>query len=417
MKFKFDIDSWQEIFMNITRNKSRSLLTAFGVFWGIFMLVALLGGGKGLQGLMKSNFGGFATNSGMFWAQSTSKAYKGLPKIRSIRLDMEDVARLRQIEGVEVASPVARQQASNTTYGTKSFGNVSIQGIQPSYAQVETPNLEYGRYINDVDQDNFRKSCVIGYDIYKTLFYVGNNPCGKYIQVGGVYYQVVGVLKNKESNINMGFRTSETVILPLSVVQQVFNMGKDVHMISILAAKNYKLSELEKPIKSTLKRAHNVHPDDTQAFNYFNAEAMFSMVDNLFEAISILTLLVGLGTLIAGVIGVSNITMVTVKERTTEIGIRRAIGATPGMIMRQIMSESIVLTSIAGMLGITFAVLVLQMLELGISSSTGVNTPFQISFWLAMGTVFILALLGLVAGLAPAYRAMAIKPIEAISDE
>lgn len=417
MKFKFDIDSWQEIFMNITRNKSRSLLTAFGVFWGIFMLVALLGGGQGLQGMMKSNFGGFATNSGMFWAQSTSKAYKGLPKIRSIRLDMEDVARLKQIEGVVVASPVARQQASNTTYGSKSFGSVSIQGIQPSYAQVETPNLEYGRYINDVDQDNFRKSCVIGYDIYKTLFYVGNNPCGKYIQVGGVYYQVVGVLKNKESNINMGFRMSETVILPLSVVQQVFNMGKDVHMISILAAQNYKLSELENPIKSTLKRAHNVHPDDTQAFSYFNAEAMFSMVDNLFEAISILTLLVGLGTLIAGVIGVSNITMVTVKERTTEIGIRRAIGATPGTIMRQIMSESIVLTSIAGMLGITFAVLVLQMLELGVSSGTGVNTPFQVSFWFAMGTVFILILLGLVAGLAPAYRAMAIKPIEAISDE
>lgn len=417
MKFKFDIDSWQEIFMNITRNKSRSLLTAFGVFWGIFMLVALLGGGQGLQGLMKSNFGGFATNSGMFWAQSTSKAYKGLPKIRSIRLDMKDVARLRQIQGIEVASPVARQYVNNTTYGIKSFGGVSIQGVEPSYAQVEVPSLEYGRYINDVDQNNFRKSCVIGYSIYKTLFYIGNDPCGKYIQSGGVYYQVVGVLKDKESNMNFGGRTGETIILPLSVVQQVFNMGKDVHMISILAAKGYKLSDLEKPIKSTLKRAHNVHPDDTQAFNYFNAEAMFSMVDNLFKAIKMLTLLVGIGTLIAGVIGVSNITMVTVKERTTEIGIRRAIGATPGMIMRQIMAESIVLTSIAGMLGITFAVLVLQMLELGISSSTGVNTPFQISFWTALGTVFVLVALGLVAGLAPAYRAMAIKPIEAISDE
>ena len=417
MKFKFDIDSWQEIFMNITRNKSRSLLTAFGVFWGIFMLVALLGGGQGLQGLMKANFGGFATNSGMFWAQMTSKAYKGLPKVRSIKLDLKDVARLRQIQGIEVASPVVRQQASNVSYGTKSFGNVTIQGVEPSYSRVEVPSLKYGRYINDVDNNNYRKSCVIGYDIYKTLFYEGNDPCGNYIQVGGIYYQVIGVLKDKESNMNFGSRTGETVILPLAVVQQVFNMGKDVHMISILAAKGYKLSELETPIKSTLKRAHNVHPDDTQAFNYFNAEAMFSMVDHLFKAIKMLTLLVGLGTLLAGVIGVSNITMVTVKERTTEIGIRRAIGATPGMIMRQIMAESIVLTSIAGMLGITFAVLVLQMLELGISSSTGVNTPFQVSFWTALVTVFVLAALGLVAGLAPAYRAMSIKPIEAISDE
>lgn len=290
-----------------------------------------------------------------------------------------------------------------------------MKGVYPEYAQIETPTLSMGRFINHIDIKERRKVCVIGKQIYETLFPEGNNPCGKFINVNGIYYQVIGV-NISAGNMSVNGWPPNTITIPFTTMQQNYNLGNDIQLLCYTAFPGYSIKDIQSRIEPILKQAHMIHPEDKQAVLNVNAEALFSMVDNLFKGIDILSWMVGLGTLLAGAIGVSNIMMVTVKERTTEIGIRRAIGAKPRDIMSQILSESMVLTTLAGMAGISFAVFVLQMMEIGNAQS---ETPahFQISFWMAIGACAILLILGMLAGLAPAYRAMAIKPIEAIRDE
>ncbi|KAA6337881.1 Macrolide export ATP-binding/permease protein [termite gut metagenome] len=413
---RLDIDTWEEILLTITRNKTRSLLTAFGVFWGIFMLVALIGGGQGLQDMMKANFEGFATNSCFIWPQQTGEAYKGFQKGRWWSLEHNDVERLRQgVPEIDVLSPTVNHWGATAVYDEKSSSCI-VKGLYPNYNEIEAQQMIYGRFINDVDILEARKVCSIGKRVSEELFRKGVNPCGKYIRVNGVYYRIIGVC-GSEGNININGNATESVVIPFTTMQQTYNLGKYIDMICITAKQGVKITELQSKVEHIIKEAHLIHPDDKQAVMLLNAEAMFSMVDNLFAGIRILVWMVGLGTLFAGVIGVSNIMMVTVKERTTEIGIRRAIGARPRDILQQILSESMVLTIIAGMLGISFAVLVLQVAEVGINSSGNLHARFQIGFWLAIGTAMLLLTLGMLAGLAPAYRAMAIKPIEAIRDE
>jgi putative ABC transport system permease protein len=272
-----------------------------------------------------------------------------------------------------------------------------------------------GRFINHIDVKERRKVCVIGKQIYETLFPDSSNPCGKFINVNGIYYQVIGV-NTSSGNMSVNGWPPTTITIPFSTMQQNYNFGNKIQLLCYTARPQHSIKDIQARIEPILKKAHLIHPDDKQAVLNVNAEALFSMVDNLFKGIEILSWMVGLGTLLAGAIGVSNIMMVTVKERTTEIGIRRAIGAKPRDIMSQILSESMVLTILAGMTGISFAVFVLQMLEIGTAQSE-MPANFQISFWMAIGACIILLLLGMLAGLAPAYRALAIKPIEAIRDE
>jgi putative ABC transport system permease protein len=415
MKIRFDLDRWQEILMTITQNKSRSLLTAFGVFWGIFMLLTMIGGGKGLQKWMAANFSGFATNSAVFWAQSTSEAYAGFGKGRWWQLDMKDVKRLRNIEGLALVSPMQQEWGVNLVKGTKDYTG-SMRGLEPNYVQIEEQKLLYGRFINEIDLREQRKVCVIGNEVYENLFTPGTNPCGQFIQMNSIYYQVVGVSDKMTSNINFGARAGQTVSIPLTTFQNVLNRADKVGLIMVLVDKGYKLADVENEMQMRIKKAHHIAPNDMQAVKYFNTAAMFEMMDNLFTGIRLLVGIVGLGTLFAGAIGVSNIMMVTVKERTTEIGIRRAIGATPKTIMRQIISESIVLTTIAGTLGISFTVMILQLIDTAMEMGK-LPAHFQVSFWTALGTAFLLLTLGVFAGLAPAYRAMAIKPVDAMRDE
>lgn len=412
---RIDLDSFEEILLTITRNKTRSLLTAFGVFWGIFMLVALVGGGQGMQGMMKKNFEGFATNSGFLVSQNTGEPYKGFRKGRAWDLEIQDIERLRRsVKGIDVITPSTARWGMSAVYGDKKY-DCSVKGLYPNYTIIETPKITFGRFINEVDIKEARKVCVIGKRVYETLFKKGDNPCGKFIRVNGIYYQIVGV-NSSEGNMNIQGSASESVTLPYTTMQQAFNLGGKIEVICFTARKGIKVSELQPKMEEVIKAAHFIAPNDKQAIMCLNAEAMFSMVDSLFTGIRFLIWMVGIGTLLAGAIGVSNIMMVTVKERTIEIGIRRAIGARPKDILQQILSESIVLTTIAGMCGISFAVLVLQVLEIGVNSS-GNDAHFQVSFWLAISTCALLAALGMLAGLAPAYRAMAIKPIEAIRDE
>ena len=414
---RIDLDSYREVLDTLTRNKVRSLLTGFGIFWGVFMLVVLIGGGNGLKELLNKNFEGFATNSAMVWAQPTTKAYKGFRKGRQWEMDYNDVKRLKQgIPELDVVSPVLFSNGGTAYLGDRK-SSVGINGVQPDYQLVNEPKLYYGRYLNDMDLLHRRKVCVIGKKTYQDLFPGGGDPCGQYIRVDSVYFQVVGVDYNVSGAMSFGSEAGTTLLLPITLMQQTYNMGNDVHMIAVTGRKGAVMSALAPRIRETVARAHSVDPTDEQGVMVFNTEVLFQMLDNLFSGVNFLIWLVGLGTLLAGAIGVSNIMMVTVRERTTEIGIRRAIGATPSNILSQIISESIVLTLVAGMSGILFAVAILQMLEMGNTEDGIVGAHFQVDFWTAILAALVISLMGVLAGLAPAARAMSIKPVDAMRDE
>lgn len=413
---KFDLDTFNEILLTITRNKTRSLLTAFGVFWGIFMLVTLMGGGNGFKALMSTTFEGFAQNSAFVWPQRTGEAYKGFRKGRWWNLEQTDMVRVRQIEGVDIVTCVQNRWGVTAVYQDKKSEGAIVKGLYPEYNSIEDQKVKYGRFINDIDILEKRKVCFIGKKVSEELFGKDVNPCGKLIKADGIYYQVIGMAGDTNSNMQINGSADESLSIPFSTYAAAYNIGSDIGLMCLTMKPGYKVTERQPYIESVIKQHHLIHPDDTQCMQFLNAEALFSMVDSLFKSINMLVWMIGLGTLISGVIGVSNIMMVTVKERTTEIGIRRAIGATPCTIMEQILTESMVLTLIAGMTGISFSVFLLQMMNLGMEAS---NQPanFQVSFGMAVGAAIMVVILGVTAGIAPAYRAMSIKPIEAIRDE
>lgn len=415
----FDSDQWEEVMDSLSRNKSRTFLTAFGIFWGIFMLVALMGGGKGLESMLAKNFAGFASNSGFMISSQTSMAYKGFKTGRRWNIDLMDVQRVKScVPEIDVCTPAISNWGSIASADNHSM-SVSVRGERTDFAEVEDPKIKFGRALNDVDNAQRRKVCVVGSRIVEELFpklSKEENPCGRYIRVDSVYYCIVGVSGRSEGGVSIGGRASTTVRLPYATMQQTYNRGNKVDFLSLTAKPQFKMSDVQYKVEALLKRTHFIHPDDTQAVMKVNTEAVFSMVDNLFTGVSILVWMIGLGTLLASSIGVSNIMIVTVKERTTEIGIRRAIGATTNDILRMIMSETIVLTLVAGMSGIVFAVVVLQVLETAMQEDSP-GAQFQISFFVAVGAVLMLSLLGVLAGLAPAIRAMSIKPVDAMREE
>ena len=416
---RIDIDTYREIIDTLTRNKSRSFLTGFGVFWGVFMLVALMGGGKGLKEKLDKNFEGFAQNAVIIGAEQTTKPYKGFRKGRWWAMEYKDIDRLKQkVPELNAAAPIlfSSWRGGNTAYYGDQKTTPRIQGTVPEIVEIIAPKMYYGRYLNEMDIKEHRKVCVIGKKVYKDLFKEGGDPCGKKIRIDSTYYEVVGV-DYSSGNINIGGRTEEKVTIPITMMQAAFNRGNEIDVIAATGRQGVMMSEITPRIRETIARAHCVDPTDEQGMFVFNSELMFQMINNLFKGVNILIWLVGLGTLLAGAIGVSNIMMVTVRERTTEIGIRRAIGATPKMILSQIISESIVLTLVAGMSGILFGVMILQMLEMYNTEDGIIETHFQVSFWTAIFCAVIVSALGVLAGLAPAARAMSIKPVDAMRDE
>lgn len=411
-----DFDSFSEILNVLTRNKSRTFLTGFGVFWGVFMLVGLVGGGDGLKEILNNNLAGFATNSAVVWAQPTTKPYHGFRKGRQWTLNYDDIKRLRaHVPELDVITPTISRWGANATHDDRSASGI-IKGVLPEMQKVSEPKMMYGRYINQMDISQGRKVCVIGKQVYKSLFPKGGDPCGDVIRIDSVYFSVVGV-NYSDGNMNVNGNDQQAVFMPLSLVQQIYNRGHNVDIICVTGKPGVVMSDITDKIRHVIAKAHDVAPDDEKGVMVFNTEMMFSMVDNMFRGINMLIWLVGIGTLLAGAIGVSNIMMVTVRERTVEIGIRRAIGATPRNILSQIIQESILLTSIAGMSGILFVVLVLQGLEMANTTDGVAAAHFQISFWTAIGAVVLLSVLGVLAGLAPALRAMSIKPVDAMRDE
>lgn len=416
----FDLDRWYEIWQVITRNKFRSFLTGFGVFWGMFMLVVMVGAGIALQRGMQQNIEGFATNSCFASDGTTSEPYKGFKKGRQWNIVNEDLPVLRnKIPEMQYLSPVLfggrSGNGNNTVRGEKS-GSFNSKGVLPNYNEIERCKLVHGRYINDIDNEGKRKVCVIGERVYEVLFNKGENPIGKYIKLNGIYFQVVGVAQ-KLSDVQIGGNTDETVVLPLSTMQQVFNQGNKVHFLAITAKSGIKVSIVEKKIVEELKKLHDIAPDDKTGVWTMNIEDQFTMFLYLGIGIAFLIWFVGLGTLAAGAIGVSNIMLVTVKERTKEIGIKRALGATPRNIITQIMTESVILTAVAGVSGLMFGVGLLSVIGILLKNGGSFFQNPQISFGVAMISLIIIIVIGVIAGYLPARKAMKIKAIEAIRQE
>ena len=408
---RFDIDSRRETADSLTRNRRRTILTGFGVFWGLFMLLFMIGGGQGLKGLLQENFGGFASNTMVLIASNTSKPYKGLPEGRNWDFTRTDIDRLKQmVPELDVVSPMISGWGNTVEYGEHST-SAALRGVNADYCKIESPKMRYGRYLNETDIQLERKVCVIGKRIYQNLFPDGGDPCGKFIKVGDLYFKIIGVDFNT-SIVSINSNASYSLMIPASLASTIYNRGNIVDIICITAKGGIHTSVLEPRIRSIIARQHSFDPDDLEAMQILNTEDIFMIVDNLFRGLNFLIWLVGLGTLLAGCIGVSNIMMVTVKERTIEIGIRRAIGAMPGEILTQIITESVALTLAAGSAGIMFAVFLLNIFEKVSSDAT-----FQLSFNTAILAAALLALLGALAGLAPALRAMAVKPVDAMRDE
>lgn len=409
---RLDKDTFREIGDSLVRNKSRSLLTGFGIFWGLFMLLFLVGGGKGLKEMLGRIFEGFASNAIVIFADNTTKAYKGFREDRRWDLDQDDIVRLKTLIPELETATGAVSAWGWTAVKDVHTSSIIFKGINSDYIKIEAPNLKYGRYITEADVMAERKVCVIGKKVYEELFPEGGDPCGQAIKAGPVYLRVIGV-DFSAGNININGDASSSVVVPLSYAQKLLNRGKDVDIVCLTAKSGIKSSTLEGRIRHIVARKHSFDPTDKGALIFFYLEQLFNMVDTLFRGVNFLVWLVGLGTLLAGAIGVSNIMMVTVRERTVEIGIRRAIGATPSDILSQIMLESVALTLTAGSFGIVFSVLILNLVEI----ITKGQAAFQIDFSTAVLSAVLLAVLGLLAGLAPALRAMKIRPVDAMRDE
>ncbi len=417
----FDIDHWYEIWVTITRNKARSLLTGFGVFWGICMLVIMLGSGQGLKNGILRNLDGFATNTAFFFTEPTGKPYKGFRKGRHWDIHNSDVTRIRKtVKSAEYISPIlfGGRSEGNVVYNEKS-GAYNIRGLYSDYAKVETQRFSMGRFINEVDVLQKRKVCVIGTRVYEELFPKGSNPLGQYIRVRGIYYQVVGVCEGV-SDVSIGGRSIESVFIPFTTFQQAYKQGDVVHFLAVTTKKGYSIDELEKEVKTILRAQNKIDPTDEQATGGFNLAKMFNMFDMLFWGVNFVVWFVGMGTLLAGIVGVSNIMLITVRERTREIGVRRALGAKPSKIMTQILTESLVLTALAGLMGLVVGVALLDVASSVLSANPDPDTFFtdpSIKFSAAIQATVVLLFSGILAGIIPAIRALKIKAIDAIREE
>lgn len=421
----FDRDSWQEIFHTLKKNKLRTFLTAFGVFWGIFMLIIMLGSGNGLENGVTEGMGNFASNSFFVWTERTSMPYKGFPRGRFFNFKNDDIQALRDnIPEIEYIAPKIRGwssgEGSNNTVRKDKTGNFSIMGEYPVWNKIDPMEILTGRFLNDIDIQENRKVAVIGTRVRDVLFSPDEDPVGDYIRIQGVYFQVVGVFSPLNTNISFGGEKEQSIYLPFTTLQKTYNYGDIVGWFSITSKPNVPASLAEEKALALLAARHSVHPDDTEALGHFNLEEEYNQMTGLFTGISGLIWIVGIGTLLAGVIGISNIMLVIVKERTKEIGIQRAIGATPAKIITQIVTEAIFLTSLAGYFGLVFGVAVVEGINYLLESSGAENEMFkrpEVDFNIAVIALIVLIVSGALAGLIPAQRAIRIRPIDALRDE
>jgi putative ABC transport system permease protein len=422
MRF-LDPDSYREIFSTLKKNKLRTFFTAFGVFWGIFMLIIMLGSGDGLQNGVSAGMGDLATNSMFMWTQRTTIPYKGLPRGRFFNFNNSDTqAMLENIPEIEYIAPriqgFSRSGDNNVVRGERT-GNFRIQGDYPEYNLIDPMDMIQGRFINHLDIAEKRKNVVIAQRVYEEMFAAGENPIGEYIRISGVYFKIVGLCKSRKAD-QQAERENQQIFMPFTTLQKTYNYGDVVGWYSMTAKENTPVSEIEAKAKDLLRKRHSISPDDERAIGSANIEEEYQKMTNLFRGIEWLIWIVGIGTLLAGIVGVSNIMMIIVKERTQEIGIQRAIGATPYSIMAQIITESVFLTAFAGYVGLVFGVAIIEGINYMLSQpgvSTGMFSNPTVDFNVAVKALIILIVSGAIAGMIPAKRAVSIKPIDALRDE
>lgn len=413
----FDLDKWQEIFSTLAKNPLRTFLTAFGVGWGLFMLIVMMGAGNGLENGVTSEFRNVATNSFFLWGQSTSKPYDGFGPGRGMRMNEDDFFAIR--EQITSAATVAPRNQLNGFNGgntvtrkdkSEAFG---VMGDYPQITEVEGIDVKKGRFLNELDLRDRRKIAIIGSRVEEILFDEGEDPLGETIRINGVYFTVVGVFGTASSG-DRAERDESRIYIPFTTFQRAFNNGNGVGWFAIRSQDGTPASLVLKEVEALLKRRHRVHPDDNRAFGHFNMEERFSQIQGLFSGIKILIWIVGIGTLIAGVIGVSNIMLVIVKERTKEIGIRRALGAKPITIISQVLMESVILTSLAGYVGMMVGMFTLE----GVNSLIGEGAEMfknpSVDIPMVYQALMVLVIAGAMAGLIPARKAVAVHPVEAL---
>lgn len=415
----FDKDKWQEIFAVLSKNKLRTFLTGFGVFWGIFMMIIMLGSGKGLENAMLSNFKNGATNSVFFWTQRTSKPYKGFKRGRRFNFENSDTKALKeQVPEIEILAPrnqLGGFRGNNNVVYKKEVGSFGVMGDYPEINQIKAIPMAEGRFLNHLDLEEKRKICVIGPKVQTDLFKNDEKPIGKYLQINGVYFKIIGVFKANSSG-DRAERDNQTIYVPFTTFQQAFNYGNLVGWFAMTSKPEVPASILEQKVIQALAQRHSVHPEDDRAIGSWNTEEEYMKISGVFTGIANLSWFVGLLTLIAGVIGISNIMLVIVKERTREIGIRRAMGATPFNIIGQIIMEAIFLTIIAGYMGLVLGVFSLE----GVSALVGNGDQFRqpgVSLAIAIKALIALIIAGTFAGLIPAQRAIRVSTVDALRAE
>jgi len=412
----FDLDKWSEIWATVRRHKLRTGLTAFGVFWGIFMLVVLLGAGKGFRNGVEGEFD-VAKNAVFVWTQRTSVPYAGLKVGRFIQFTNDDVAAIqREVPEAAVILPRSSLDGTFTVqYGTKN-SSFSVNGEYPGYPAVKPLHLTSGRFVNDIDIKERRKVAIIGDRVAEVLFGTAN-PLGQEIRIKGIFFRVVGLFRaeGKPENVQ---EEGQTIIIPLTALQITFNQPNQVGYFAFIPQPGTPAAVVETKVKQVLARQHKVAPTDDRAFGSANVEEEYKRVQGLFTGISGFSWLVSIGTILAGIIGVSNIMLIVVKERTKEIGIRKALGATPWSIVSLIVQESIVITAAAGLLGLLFGTALMAGINTLIAGQKiGFFANPQVDVGVAATAVTLLVLAGAVAGLVPALKAARVQPVVALKDE
>ena len=423
MNIIFKLDTWQEIYHSLKNNKLRTFLTMIGVGWGMFLFVSLLGAAKGMENGFNKLFSGFATNSIFMWAQNTTIPYDGFPKGRKTEIRLSDIDLLeKKIPQIDYISP----QNSRGNFGSPpeqmsrngKTASYTLTGDYPIGNKISEKKLIYGRYINDADVSGNKNVAVIGEEIYKNFFDAKKNedPIGKSFNIKGIFFNVIGVFKVKQGG--GGMNNDKTVFIPLSTYTKMYNDGDKVGFFAIVSKPDADLNVVEEKAKSTLKEKYRVSPEDTNAFGSFNLGREFGKLTGFLTGMQLLTIIVGTLTILAGVIAISNILLITVKERTKEIGIRRALGAKPSEVRNQILLESVVITLTSGLLGFMFGILLLMVISFFTKDQD--SFPFYnptVNYGQVFAAMAVMVVLGLIIGMIPAQRAVKIRPIEALRSE
>ncbi|MDQ0067575.1 ABC transporter permease [Chryseobacterium lathyri] len=423
MNILFKKDTWQEIYYSLRNNKLRTFLTMIGVGWGMFLYVSLLGAAKGMENGFDKLFSGFATNSIFLWAQKTSIPFDGFPKGREVHLQLSDMEMLkRKVTAIDYISPQNARGSFTGTPGESMSrnGKSSTYSLTGDYAvgnKISEKKLIFGRYLNDADVMGNKNVVVIGEEIYKNFFDAKKkeNPIGKQVNIKGIFFNVIGVFRVKKGG---GFENDRTAFIPLSTYTKMYNAGEQIDMFAIVSKPNANVNGVEENVKQVLKTKNKVSPEDTNAFGSFNLGKEFKKLTGFLTGMQLLTIIVGTLTILAGVIAISNILLITVKERTKEIGIRRALGAKPAEVRNQILLESVVITLSSGILGFMCGIFVLIILNMVTQNQD--EFPFYnptVNYGNVFGAMAVMVVLGLIIGMIPAQRAVKIRPIEALRSE